>query len=89
LVQATHSRVDVRAVREMLGIVVDERASKGVIVTTRGFTRKASDLEQKHGCLELIARKDFIILMNQYCGTDWSSKIDRLITQGLREQSTK
>lgn len=92
LVQVTrpHSPVRVGAVRQVQGVVATERASKGVILTTSRFTKDALELEKKDARLELIARKDFIRLMNSYLGIDWPSEIDRLITESklahLRKQ---
>lgn len=83
LIQVTRPRNPVRvgAVRQVQGIVSSERASKGVIITTSRFTGPALKLEKKDARLELIARKDFIRLMNTYLGIDWPSKIDRIITE--------
>jgi restriction system protein len=81
LIDAKHYKkpVGVEIVRQIQGVVAKEGASKGVIVSTSKFTRGALNLERDDPRLELITRQEFIQLMNQYTGVDWTSRIDRVI----------
>ncbi|MDB9307000.1 restriction endonuclease [Nodularia spumigena CS-591/12] len=67
-------------VRELLGTIDDHRATKGVLVTTGRFESGALQMANKDSRIELLDQKQFLLLLNEYCGTDWFTRVDRLIT---------
>ena len=76
--------IGVGAVRELLGVVGDEKAAtKGVLVTADRFTPDAEKYAARNR-LELINGDQLVILMNEYLGPKWPLHIDRLIANSLR-----
>ncbi len=47
-------KVGVQTVREMLGVVVSERATKGIVVTSGVFTSDAEEFARKNPTIELV-----------------------------------
>lgn len=62
---AVNNKVDVSTIRDLFGVVTSERASKGVMITTSGFTQQAKEF----ACgkpLELIDGTALTILLRKY-----------------------
>lgn len=81
--------VSVQHVRSILGVVSQEKANKGVVVTTHGFTRDARKFEKETDRLELIDRASFVVLMTRFYGEHWASRLDHLIFDSQRVQAGK
>lgn len=77
--------VGVRILRELLGVVSDEKANKGVLVTTSSFTRDAIKIAQRNPRLELINGEQLVMLLNEHLGSLWTVQIDRYISDRQRE----
>lgn len=76
-----HSRpVGKAEVRELLGTVVQHRATKGVLVTTGRYERGALQTAEHDPRLELLGPEQVLHLLNEHCGSDWFTRVDRLIT---------
>jgi restriction system protein len=73
--------VGVGLVRELLGVVDDEHANKGVMVTVSRFTRGARALAEKNSRIELIDGDALLKLLSETFGTTWFRDRDRLIRQ--------
>lgn len=79
--------VPVAAVREMVGVMSDERANKGIIVAPSGFARgtgSAAEYAARIKIVELVDGPQLAALMTQYCGPRWPVDIDRYIEDGRR-----
>jgi restriction system protein len=74
--------VGVEIVRSLLGVVSDEHANKGVVVTVSRFTRAARALEQANSRVELIDGDSLLRLLSQTFGTTWFRDRDRIIRLG-------
>lgn len=80
------NKIGVGPVREMLGILASEKATKSVIVSLAGFTRPAFDFQKANNhTIELIDAKELMILLNTYCGADWPIYIDRLTIESSKQ----
>ncbi len=77
-------KVGVNPVRELLWLVNERRANKGVIVCCSEFTKGA--IKEK-ASLELIGYSELNNLLNAYLGTYWSHRLDRIFMN--RELNTK
>ena len=66
-------------VRELLGTIDLHRASKGVLVTTGRYESGALDMAKEDPRIELLAREQILRLLNEHCGADWFTRVDRLI----------
>lgn len=77
--------VGVEYARAILGVVSDEKANKGVLVTCGAFTRGARALETKNSRLELIDGAALVPLLNEHLGTNWPARLDRIILDSRRE----
>jgi restriction system protein len=71
-------KVGVVIVRALLGVVANERANKGVLVTTADFTRGARRLEVDDPRIELISGSQLVLLLNEYLGSTWPARMDYL-----------
>jgi restriction system protein len=85
----TGKNVDVKEVRALLGVVSDEKATKGVFVCASGFTPAAKQLEVRNRRLELIDNEDLQILLNEYLGTRWSKYISEIVSKRLAETKSR
>jgi restriction system protein len=71
----------VNETRALLGVVSDEKATKGVLVSSSDFTSEARKFEKNNRRLELIGNKDLQILLNKYFGPKWPTYIDSIIAR--------
>jgi restriction system protein len=76
--------VGVPVLRALLGVVSDEKANKGVLITTADFTKDTYALAQRNPRIELIDGKRLVVLLNEYLGERWPFNLDRIITQSMR-----
>jgi restriction system protein len=76
--------VGVQKVRQLLGVVAHELATKGVLVTTGSFTKPARDLAASDPRLELISWQELLALLDQHLGADWGRDVDWLVTSSMR-----
>ncbi len=80
------NKVNVKAVRELLGVLPRFVANKGVIVSTAGFTR---DAFKEKGSMELIGCKELNMLLNKHCGTNWHYHIDNILRNKEHQHSKR
>jgi len=76
-------KVGVKEVRALLGIVSNEKATKGVLVTTSEFTAPAKKLGKENARLELVGQKDLQLLLNKFFGSKWPTYLDFIISNSL------
>jgi hypothetical protein len=82
-----NKNVPVTTVREMIGVMSDVRANKGVIVAPGGFARgtgSATEYAARIKIVELLDGPRLAALMTQYCGPHWPVDIDSYIEDGRR-----
>jgi len=79
----TTKNIGVNEVRTLLGVVANEKSTKGVLVTSKKFTAEAKKLADKNPSIELIDNSDLAKLLNSNFGPYWTSKIDKLINDNL------
>jgi restriction system protein len=75
-------RVDVDPVSALLGRVERERATRGVIFATSGFTRgpaSATEFAEQDNRLGLVSGRELVPMLNEHLGRDWPQRLDRLI----------
>lgn len=91
LIQCRKSKnnIGVDKIRALLGVVSDNKASKGVFVTTANFTPDSKKMMKNTGRLELITLTDFQKLMNEYIGGNWQIRLDSLIIDSKKRQTPK
>jgi restriction system protein len=80
--------VSVGLVRQLLGVVSDEKANKGVLVSTANFSRAAKKMAASNSLIELIAGPELVALLNGYLGWTWPARIEHYTRSGplrLRE----
>jgi restriction system protein len=74
-------------VRELLGTVDLHRATKGVLITTGRYESGALEMAKVDPRIELIGREEILALLNEHCGADWFTRVDRLISSVKRSKS--
>lgn len=83
LIEVKHHKkpIGVKIVRELLGIVSDEKANRGVVVCTSKFTRDANELSRSNPRIELIDGQKLIQLLNENFGSNWNSNIFQIVAE--------
>jgi restriction system protein len=74
-------KIGVKDVRALLGIVSNEHASRGIIVAASHFTEGAKKLAQENHRIELIDGLRLVVMLNEYLGWIWLSRLDRLTSE--------
>lgn len=75
----TKSKIGVSEVRNLLGVVTNEKSTKRVLVTSSTFTNEAKKFAEKNPSIELINNSDLVELLNSSFGPYWISKIEKII----------
>ncbi|MGW2229910.1 restriction endonuclease [Streptomyces formicae] len=81
--------VGVKIARELLGVVSDEKANRGVLVTTGKFTRSAQLLAERNPRLELVDGDDLVSLFCKQFGSHWRERRDELIRRASNNPAQK
>lgn len=76
----TKSKIGVSEIRNLLGVVANEKSTKGVLVTSSTFTNEAKKLAEKNPSIELIDNLDLVKLLNSSFGPYWTSRIEKIIS---------
>jgi restriction system protein len=77
--------VGVKEVRALLGVVEREAATRGLLVTTAGFTRAARSEALRTHRIELIDYDALCVLFNENFGPNWLTTIDSIISEAQRQ----
>lgn len=85
----TGKNVGVGQVRCLLGVVSNERATKGVFVCTSRFTPAAKKLADENRRLELIDHEDLQMLLNAHFGTSWSKYVLQIVSDRIAETKNR
>jgi restriction system protein len=73
--------VPVKEMRSLLGVVERDGFTRGLIVTTAGFTHTTRLEASKTHRIELIDFTALCILLNEHFGLEWPSDIDRILSK--------
>ncbi|UJB41663.1 restriction endonuclease [Streptomyces sp. A1-5] len=77
--------VGVKIARELLGVVSDEKANRGVLVTTGKFTRDAHILAERNPRLELVDGGDLVALFCKRFGSHWRERREELMRRASND----
>lgn len=77
----TKQTVSVNDVRNLLGVINDTKATKGILITTSKFSTESRKLENNNPSIELIDINDLMKLLNTYLGTYWIQKLEKIINE--------
>ena len=80
--------VNVDKTRALLGVVSDNKATKGVLVTTAEFTPDSKKLANQNSRIELIGNYNLQRLMNEYFGLKWPIRIDYIISESIKRHKS-
>jgi restriction system protein len=72
--------VGVKVIRELYGVKCSEKANRGVLVTSGGFTPDAKKFAGDN-YIQLIKGEEFVLLLNEHLGTNWGQKLSRIIAE--------
>jgi restriction system protein len=72
--------------RDLLGVVSDRKANKGVLVTNSFFSPAAEKFAADNPRLELINGAKLVPMLNEYLGPTWSVRIESIVNVSIREQ---
>lgn len=85
----TKKNVSVGEIRSLLGVVSNEKATKGVFVCTSGFTPAARKLADENRRLELLDHDALQMLLNEHFGTDYSKYVLRIVSERIEETKNR
>lgn len=71
--------IKVNEVRDLYGVIHDQKATKGVLVCSTDFTSEAKKFATNNKSLELITSDQLIVLLNENFGIHWVHRINELI----------
>lgn len=80
------SNVGVKELRELLGVIADRKANRGVLACTAGFTPAARRFADSNPRLELLDWRSVTNLLNEFCGPNWYSRVDWLMSETRRAE---
>jgi restriction system protein len=69
-------KIGVDEIRKLLGVLSDQKATKGTLITCSDYTREARRLEKSNPRIELINISDLTRLLNLHLGPLWHVKAD-------------
>ena len=81
--------VGVKELRALLGVVERDGATRGLLVTTSGFTRCARAEASQTNRIELIDYDTLCTLFNEHFGPEWLARIDGIIGHAQRQFGEK
>lgn len=73
-----NSVIGVKEIRALLGVVSDNKATKGVLVCSSNFSPQAKKMSKNNSRIELINYTDLMKLLNQYLGAKWHLTMDTI-----------
>lgn len=77
--------VGVVPVRNLLGVVAHELATKGILVAASSFTRPARRLAESDPRVELLGWEELLPLLDQHLGADWGRFVDHHIADSMKK----
>jgi restriction system protein len=80
--------VGVVPVRNLLGVVAHELATKGILVTASSFTSPARRLAENDPRLELLGWDELLPLLDQHLGADWGRLVDHHIAESMKRPAS-
>jgi restriction system protein len=78
--------VGVEFARRLLGVVSSDKATKGVLVASIGFTKGAREFARFNPRIELVSGTELVVLLNEHLGSKWVIHLERLVAESLREK---
>jgi restriction system protein len=72
-------RIGVEHIRSLNGVVDNERATKGIMIAGSDFTRGARRFAEDSERLDLVSGIELVLLLNEYEGSNWPSRLDTLL----------
>lgn len=70
-------KVGIDDIRKLLGVVMDEKVTKGILIGASGFSRDAMNFANKNFNLELIGGQELLNLLDEYLGKNWFNFIPK------------
>lgn len=77
----TKQTIGIGDVRNLLGVINDKKATKGILITTSKFSLESKKFENNNPSIELIDMFGLMKLLNSHLGTYWTEKLDKIIIE--------
>lgn len=77
----TKHTIGIGDIRNLLGVIHDKKATKGILITTSKFSTESKKFERNNPSVELIDIFDLMKLLNTHLGTYWTKKLDKIINE--------
>ncbi|MFB2348490.1 restriction endonuclease [Priestia megaterium] len=71
------NKVGIDHIRKLLGVVIDQKVTKGILIGASGFSRDAMNFANKNSNLELIGGQELLNLLDEYLGKNWFNFIPK------------
>jgi restriction system protein len=79
------SNIGVKEIRELLGVVSSEKATKGILCCSSNFTASAKQFSENNQRIELINGKNLIEMCNNIFGINWPFQINKNILNNKKD----
>lgn len=88
LVECKHytGTIGVEVIRQLAGVVSDQGATSGWVVTSGKFSSPAIEFASNTGRIQLMDYATLNLKLNEYFGTRWSERLSLLIAEEQRKQ---
>jgi len=88
LVECKHytGTIGVEVVRQLAGVVSDQGATSGWVVTSGKFSAPAIEFASNTGRIQLMDYKSLNLKLNEFFGARWSERLSSLVAQEQRKQ---
>jgi len=77
----TKQTIGVSDIRNLLGVIMDKKVTKGFLITTTKFSSEAKKFEKNNPSIELIDYNGLTTLLNSNLGPYWTTKLDKIINE--------
>jgi restriction system protein len=77
----TKNSVGISVIRELAGTISSLKATKGILICTSLFTPQAELFSKANPRIELINFQKLTYLLNMHLGTNWPTRLDRLLRE--------
>ena len=81
------SPVGVEHVRNLKGVISYNGCNKGILFTSAYFSTNAISLAKQDHSIELVPGPELVTLLNEYLGTEWPIRLEKIIHSSQRRCS--
>ncbi|MFS3915623.1 restriction endonuclease [Bacillus australimaris] len=82
-----NKNVSIDKARALVGSIVDKKATKGVLISARGFTKGTIQFAKENPNVELIGGQELLEFLDEHLGKNWFDFIPKYVKEINEEQN--